>query len=395
MFKKLFTSILFVVSVSVQINAQTVSTLFNSIAAGSLTTDSVGNVYASDIVGTGTSWNNINGTIVRKISPDGSQIETFKTGLLLPVGNAFDSQGNFYSASNGNNLIIRTSPAGVVDTFAQQLVSPTGMLIDEQDNVYIANFSSTSFYKIAPDKQVEVYASHPDLLNANGITFDETGNIYVANWTDGKINRIDTTGQVSVLTTIPPTGGFGAGYIVYRNGIFYITGLGTHRVYSFNTFTNQLEVLAGLGIAGYEDGDASLARFQQPNGLAISVTGDTLYVAETIQRRIRIITGILTDVKEEVNLSLPNYTLEQNFPNPFNPSTVINYELQITNYEFGELVIFNTLGERVKDFELRNSKGSVTWNGTDKNGNQVSSGNYFYKLTAPNFSETKKMTLIR
>lgn len=395
MFKKLFTSILFVVLFALQINAQTVSTLFSSIAAGSLTTDSVGNVYASDIVGTGTSWNNINGTIVRKFSPDGSQVDTFKTGLSLPVGNAFDSQGNFYSASNGNNMIIRTSPTGIVDTFAQQLVSPTGMLIDEQDNVFIANFSSVTFYKIYPDKQVEVYATHPDLLNANGITSDEFGNIYVANWTDGKINRIDTTGQVSVLTTIPPIGSFGAGYIVYRNGIFYITGLGTHRVYSFNTFTNQLEVLAGLGIAGYEDGDASSAKFQQPNGLAISVTGDTLYVAETIQRRIRIITGILTDVEEKVNLSLPSYTLEQNYPNPFNPSTVINYQLQNMNYEFGRLTIFNTLGERVKDFELKNAKGYVVWNGTDSNGKQVSSGNYFYKMTAPNFSETKKMTLIR
>lgn len=58
MFKKLFTSILFVVLFALQINAQTVSTLFSSIAAGSLTTDSVGNIYASDIVGTGTSWNN-------------------------------------------------------------------------------------------------------------------------------------------------------------------------------------------------------------------------------------------------------------------------------------------------------------------------------------------------
>ncbi len=90
------------------------------------------------------------------------------------------------------------------------------------------------------------------------------------------------------------------------------------------------------------------------------------------------------------------FSLSQNYPNPFNPTTTINYELEIVNYEFGKLVIFNVLGEGVKEFKLTENKGSVTWNGTDSFGKQVSSGTYFYKiLTSNNESEVRKMTFLK
>ncbi|KAA3597110.1 MAG: T9SS C-terminal target domain-containing protein [Calditrichaeota bacterium] len=118
------------------------------------------------------------------------------------------------------------------------------------------------------------------------------------------------------------------------------------------------------------------------NGLAVKFSTD---VPESY---------IPTSVEEE-NSVPQGFNLSQNFPNPFNPTTVINYELEITNYENAKLVIFNVLGEKVKEFVLDKAKGSVVWNGTNSFGKSVASGVYFYRLEAGNFIDTKKMLFLK
>lgn len=91
------------------------------------------------------------------------------------------------------------------------------------------------------------------------------------------------------------------------------------------------------------------------------------------------------------------YDLSQNFPNPFNPNTQINYSLK--QPETVNLKIFNVLGQEV--ISLVNSESqkegthSIHWNGTDRNRNQVGSGIYFYRIEAGEFVKTKKMLLLR
>ncbi|KAA3605584.1 MAG: T9SS C-terminal target domain-containing protein [Calditrichaeota bacterium] len=103
---------------------------------------------------------------------------------------------------------------------------------------------------------------------------------------------------------------------------------------------------------------------------------------------------IFTSQEESENIA-KSFRLSQNYPNPFNPSTSINYELQIANSELAKLVIFNVLGEKVKEFNLTESKGTVVWNGTDNFGKQVSSGVYFYKLESATQNQTRKMLLLK
>ncbi|MCC7431207.1 S8 family serine peptidase [bacterium] len=94
--------------------------------------------------------------------------------------------------------------------------------------------------------------------------------------------------------------------------------------------------------------------------------------------------------------NLKNYTLSQNFPNPFNPGTEIIFILP--KREKAKLVVYNILGQVVRtlfDEVGKFGKNSVFWNGTDERGNLVSSGIYFYQLKAENFSETKKMILLK
>lgn len=106
----------------------------------------------------------------------------------------------------------------------------------------------------------------------------------------------------------------------------------------------------------------------------------------------------LSDVNVPVNegSNLPSsLKLEQNFPNPFNPSTTINYELPITNYENAKLTIFNLRGETVKDFALNTKKGSVVWNGKNNLGKETASGIYFYQIKVGDFSQTKNMIFLK
>ncbi|MCC7431621.1 CotH kinase family protein [bacterium] len=100
-----------------------------------------------------------------------------------------------------------------------------------------------------------------------------------------------------------------------------------------------------------------------------------------------------TTIKIFENTKKLNFKLEQNFPNPFNPTTKISY--QLSNNQKAKLTIFNVLGEKVRDFVLEKASGSIVWNGTDFSGKQVSSGIYFYQLQTENFSKTKKMVLLR
>ncbi len=93
---------------------------------------------------------------------------------------------------------------------------------------------------------------------------------------------------------------------------------------------------------------------------------------------------------------LPSALLNQNFPNPFNPSTVISYSLKHDGLV--RLDIFNLLGQHVRTLvDGWNYAGanSVTWDGADSRGRTVASGVYMYRLQTINESITKKMTLIR
>jgi hypothetical protein len=86
-----------------------------------------------------------------------------------------------------------------------------------------------------------------------------------------------------------------------------------------------------------------------------------------------------------------SYTLYQNYPNPFNPSTIIRF--QIKDSRFIKLSVFNNLGMEVAvpvNEKLKTGEYEFEFNG----GN-LSSGIYFYKLQAGDFSEVKKMVLIK
>ncbi|MCK4223612.1 MAG: T9SS type A sorting domain-containing protein [candidate division Zixibacteria bacterium] len=91
-----------------------------------------------------------------------------------------------------------------------------------------------------------------------------------------------------------------------------------------------------------------------------------------------------------------NLSLSQNYPNPFNPDCEIRYALpkdaEVT------LSVYNVLGQKIKtlvdEFQAAGHK-TVHWDGTDEDGNKVASGIYFYRIKAGDFTEAKKMILMK
>ena len=90
--------------------------------------------------------------------------------------------------------------------------------------------------------------------------------------------------------------------------------------------------------------------------------------------------------------SMPEkFSLYQNYPNPFNPNTVISFQLPV--HSFVNIKVFDINGREVS--ELVNEKLSAGEYKINFNGALLSSGVYYYKMTTENFSETKKMILVK
>lgn len=93
-----------------------------------------------------------------------------------------------------------------------------------------------------------------------------------------------------------------------------------------------------------------------------------------------------------VNVSIPtDYSLKQNFPNPFNPFTNIQYDLP--NDEFVTLKIYDLLGKEV--MQLVNEQKFAGSYITSFNGAVLASGIYYYSISAGSFTQTKRMVLIK
>ena len=106
--------------------------------------------------------------------------------------------------------------------------------------------------------------------------------------------------------------------------------------------------------------------------------------------------GLLSEIEKIDNITPTDFSLEQNYPNPFNPNTVIQYS--IINPTQVSLRIYDVLGGEVKTLVNQEQIGGVyevNWNGNDEAGNKVSTGVYFYKLDAGEYSSTKKMVLLK
>ena len=96
------------------------------------------------------------------------------------------------------------------------------------------------------------------------------------------------------------------------------------------------------------------------------------------------------------DLTPTEFALHDNYPNPFNPTTQIRFDLpQVTD---ATLTIYNMMGQKIRTFSMSSLPAgyhTVTWNATNDYGQQVSAGVYLYQLQSKGFVRTKKMILLK
>jgi hypothetical protein len=163
-----------------------------------------------------------------------------------------------------------------------------------------------------------------------------------------------------------------------------------------NTRLNQ------QSLAIQKSADISLVR-----GFIISAWMDNRIAGHGFDSFANKVTYRTTEVKEEENPEgLPlTFELYQNYPNPFNPSTTIPFHIsckfQVSSFKtpiHTTLIVYNILGQKVRtlvDEDKLPGEHKVIWDGKDDDGNEISSGVYFYQLRIADQIKTRKMIIIK
>ncbi len=279
--------------------------------------DAQGNFYLSD------QYNHI----IRKITAAGVVSTFCGNGVLghadgaanvasfySPNGLAIDASGNVYVADEGNNLIVKITPAGFATTIAGTGVAayvnstnplsaafsaPKGLVLDSQGNIYVTDSGNNRIREISAAGVVTTYAgAGPGFTddigvaalfsNPAAIAIDSKGNLYVGDLNNHAIRKITSGITVATIAgnrVATTQVGDPLAFAVDASDNLYIAD-GAGRVLRLINSTNILNTLAGTtGVSGYAEGVGAAAQFAQPAGVA--VFGGNVFVSDYGNNRIR------------------------------------------------------------------------------------------------------------
>ena len=251
-------------------------------ASGGVKIGPDGHLYIGNF---GQGLSNANGTQVWRLNLETFELEEFASGLMGASGNAFDSQGNLFQSNIAASRISKITPDGNVSTFVTEGISaPVGIAIDEQDNLYVCNCGGNfahTIRKVTPEGVSTQFAGGDLFKCPNGITIDQAGNLYVSNFNDSRIIKITPDGTASEYAFIPGNNNGHLTYFEPFNALF-VNSHGSSRIYKIDLEDGVVDLIAGTGARGNADGLGMQSTFSRPNGIALSTTGDTLFINSSI-----------------------------------------------------------------------------------------------------------------
>lgn len=253
----------------------------------------------------------------------GSTTSFLSYGLLQPLGVTLDASGYVYVSDAAYNQIYKISPDGSTKVTlagsgsqgftngngaSASFYHPVGMAVDAAGNVYVADEDNNAIRKIDPAGNVSTYAGTGSQGSANGyrtsasfyypcgVAVDASGNVYVADSFNNMIRKIDASGYVTTLAGMGTAGwqdGNGStakfnqpfNMVLDASGNIYVTDRAGQRVRKI-TPAGVVSTLAGNGTAAYINGNGASASLSGPTGIAID--GDNnLYVSDEGSYTIR------------------------------------------------------------------------------------------------------------
>ena len=277
---------------------------------------------------------------------------------IYVAGQLYSSGGIYWSYNFATIKLDKSGNQQWAKTYGTTYGSykPNAMAIDKKNNIIVSGYGSNNYFTIkysnnGIQKWVASYGSANYSDIANSLTLDSADNIYVT-------GRCENTNSGIDFVTIKYDTSGNQHWVLPYNG----TGDSTDEAKAIG-----IDKLGNIYVAGNSFGfesasDITLIKYN-PNLIGIVNNSDFL----------------------------KGFTLSQNYPNPFNPQTKIKFA--VPKASFTKLIIYDLLGREVATLvneELKPGTYEADWDGSD-----YSSGVYFYKLVSGDFSEIKKMVLMK
>lgn len=257
---------------SAQVTVETLSEFLEG-GSGGVSMGSDGRIYVADF-GEMLNGSGAPGTRLYVVEPSGES-RVFADGFQGASGNEMGPDGVIYQSNIAGNFISKVHPDGRNESWVSEgIVNPVGLALDVNGDLIVANCGNSTLQRVTPEG-VSTQWMASDLLSCpNGIVRDDTGNFFVANFRGGDVVKVTPDGEASVLATIP---GNNNGHLLYHEGTLYVVARSAHQIYMV-TLDGEIELLAGSGEQGIDDGPALEATFSYPNDIGISPDGRYLYV---------------------------------------------------------------------------------------------------------------------
>jgi hypothetical protein len=303
------------------------------------------------------------GKITKHNSSTGTYIEDFATGISGPTRMKIGEDSLLYVLQwSGNGRVKRYQLDGTfVDNFTNVLVPQCiGIDWDSNGNLYVSSYNGKYVKKFDTNGNDLGNFINTNLLGPTNIWFDESGDMLVSDYNGTAVKRFDTTGAYvnNFLTGLSNS----EGVAFFPNGDILIGNGATSSVKLFDNAGNYIEDFIASGAGNLLTPNAVVIR--ENNSVSVSGSGNSF---------------------------INNYILKQNYPNPFNPSTIISFS--IPNSGFTQLKVYDMLGNEIKALISENKEaGNHT---VEFNAENLTNGIYFYRFISGNFSETKKMILLK
>jgi sugar lactone lactonase YvrE len=305
-----------------------------------VTLDAQGNMYIAD---GGIYCSGPGGYTVRKVDTHGTITTVAGTGeagfsgdggpatkaqLDVPFAVAVDREGNLYITDENNYRIRKVDKEGIITTFAgtgeggysgdggpatsAKLIDPGGLSFDGKGNLYVADYKSVR--KIDPSGTITTVAGTGELgysgdggpateakLTAYDLALDHKGNIYICDLENQRIRKVDRDGIIHTVAGSGKKGYSGDGGTATKAALKDPWGVAADRegnVYiadHHNRVVRKIDpegtitTIAGTGEAGFnrEEGPATKVMLQDPIGLFFDDDSGVLYIADTLNARIR------------------------------------------------------------------------------------------------------------
>ncbi len=239
------------------------------------------------------------------------------TGAILnqPFSVAVSIDGTVYIADAANDRIRRVTPSGMISTVAgngssgfsgdagpatqAQLNNPKSVAIAPDGTLYIADAGNNRIRRVGPAGTISTLAGNGSngfsgdggpaanarLNQPNGVTVSADGTVFVADLGNNRIRRVGTDGTISTVGSFFNPNCVAAGV----DGSVYVCTRFPSQI-SLIAADGTVSTVAGNGSSGYsgDGGLAASAQLNQPLGVAVGENG-TLYIADTINNRIRLV----------------------------------------------------------------------------------------------------------